>query len=123
MPTTIRGSPRSQPKPCTSPSLGTWEVKTLAGGIPSITGRDSAPSQAMAAAMQTVWCTRPVFARGGGTIGAVGELQRIGLDSLLVGFSLPDDNMHGPNEKQHLPTLYHGVEAFIRFLANMGETS
>ncbi len=74
----------------------------------------------MAGAMETVWGKRPVFARGGGTIGAVGELQKIGLDSLLVGYSLPDDNMHSPNEKLHLPTWRRGIDCLVHFLANLG---
>jgi len=44
---------------------------------------------------------------------------KLGVDSILMGFGLPDDNLHSPNEKQHLPTYYRGIEAFIRFFANL----
>jgi acetylornithine deacetylase/succinyl-diaminopimelate desuccinylase-like protein len=42
----------------------------------------------------------------------------LGVDSLLLGFGLPDDNLHAPNEKQHLPTFYRGIETSIRFLSD-----
>jgi len=40
----------------------------------------------------------------------------LGVDSLLLGFGLPDDNLHAPNEKLHLPNFRRGVEAFIYYL-------
>jgi acetylornithine deacetylase/succinyl-diaminopimelate desuccinylase-like protein len=41
------------------------------------------------------------------------------VDALNIGFGLPDDNLHGPNEKVHLPTLYKGIEALIQFFFNL----
>ncbi len=35
---------------------------------------------------------------------------------MLLGFGLPDDNLHAPNEKLHLPNFRRGVEAFIHYL-------
>ena len=35
----------------------------------------------------------------------------------MMGFGLPDDNAHAPNEKVHLPTLYRGTEAVIHYFA------
>jgi acetylornithine deacetylase/succinyl-diaminopimelate desuccinylase-like protein len=37
----------------------------------------------------------------------------------MMGFSLPDDGVHGPNEKLHLPTFYKGIETYIRFMASV----
>ncbi len=37
------------------------------------------------------------------------------MDTVSMGFGLPDDNFHAPNEKQHLPNYYRGIEAYIRF--------
>jgi acetylornithine deacetylase/succinyl-diaminopimelate desuccinylase-like protein len=42
----------------------------------------------------------------------------VGADSLLTGFGLPDDNVHSPNERMHLPTWYKGVEALTHFFYN-----
>ena len=42
----------------------------------------------------------------------------LGVDSVLTGFGLPDDNIHSPNEKLHLPTWNKGIEALIHTLFN-----
>jgi len=39
----------------------------------------------------------------------------LGADAIPMGFALPDDNFHGPNEKLYLPNYYRGIEAYIRF--------
>jgi acetylornithine deacetylase/succinyl-diaminopimelate desuccinylase-like protein len=50
----------------------------------------------------------------------VGLMQSaLGMESVLTGFGLPDDNLHAPNEKTHLPTWHKGTEALIRFLFNL----
>ena len=48
--------------------------------------------------------------REGGSIPVVGLLKReLGLDTLLVGFGLPDDRVHSPNEKFDLDALHAGT--------------
>jgi acetylornithine deacetylase/succinyl-diaminopimelate desuccinylase-like protein len=34
----------------------------------------------------------------------------------MLGFGLPDDNLHAPNEKFHIPNFHRGVDTFIRFM-------
>jgi len=52
----------------------------------------------------------------------VADMQRIlNAPSVLTGFGLPDDAIHGPNERLHLPTWYRGIEALIHFLYNYAE--
>ena len=93
-----------------------WEIEELSSCRPSLLERDSLPAQAASRALQRVWGVPPIFARQGGSVPIVGEMQTLlGIESLLLGFGLPDDNLHAPNEKQHLPTFYRGIEAFIRF--------
>jgi acetylornithine deacetylase/succinyl-diaminopimelate desuccinylase-like protein len=70
----------------------------------------------MQQALREIWETDPLMHRIGGAIPVVGELQhRLGIDSVLTGFSLPDDNIHGPNERLHLPTLRRGIKALIHY--------
>jgi acetylornithine deacetylase/succinyl-diaminopimelate desuccinylase-like protein len=58
----------------------------------------------------------PVFTLAGGSVPVVGMLKDLlGVDSVLLGFGLPDDNVHAPNERLHLPTIYRGIETYIRF--------
>ena len=45
----------------------------------------------------------------------------LGVESVNMGFGLPTDNMHGPNEKLHLPTWYKGIDAVIHFLFNLAK--
>jgi hypothetical protein len=40
----------------------------------------------------------------------------LGVPSVMMGFGLPDDNLHAPNEKFHLPNFYRGIEAVARYL-------
>ncbi|MDX6680337.1 MAG: hypothetical protein QOG94_376 [Solirubrobacteraceae bacterium] len=59
----------------------------------------------------------PVFLRSGGTIAIVDVLQRLfGIPVVLMGFALPGDGMHAPNESVNLPTLQRGTIACARFL-------
>ena len=97
-----------------------WELKSLAGNPASISDRNNPGVQAMAKALETVWGKRPYFKREGGSIPVVGEMQKLlGVESVICGFGLPDDNVHAPNEKQNLPTWYRGIDAYIHFFLNL----
>ena len=97
-----------------------WEVKVMAGSLASISDRDNVGVRAMAKALETVWGKKPYFTREGGSIPVVGDMQRLlGVESVVCGFSLPDDNIHAPNEKQHLPTWQRGIDAYIHFFLNL----
>ena len=72
--------------------------------------------------MQDTWGSRPVFRREGGSVPVVAQMEEIlGIDSVLTGFGLPDDNLHAPNEKIHIPTFYRGIETIIRYLDILGK--
>lgn len=102
-----------------APKTIKWELKNLHNAGAALVETDSAGVQALAQALQTVWGKRPYFKREGGSIGSVVLLQNyVGADSLLTGFGLPDDNVHSPNERMHLPTWYKGIEAFTHFFYN-----
>ena len=93
-----------------------WGVIEHASCRPSIIEMDSRPVAAAASALHTVWGKAPLYARTGGSVPVVGHIKDLlGLDSMMLGFGLPDDNLHAPNEKQHVPTFYNGIETFIRF--------
>lgn len=97
-----------------------WEVKTLHNADAAITSRDGVGVKAMAKAFQSVWGREPLFRREGGSIGVVVQLQRhVGAESVLTGFGLPDDNIHSPNERLHLPTWKKGIDALIHFFYNL----
>ena len=63
-----------------------------------------------------------VLIGSGGSIPVVESFRRIlGLDTLLMGFGLNDDQVHSPNEKFDIRCLDHGTFAHARFLAAAGE--
>jgi len=104
-----------------APAAIRWTLKEMHGGAPSISDRNSVGNQALTRAMEAVWGKRPVYKREGGSVPVVTQFQRIlGVEAVNTGFSLPDDNMHSPNEKMHLPTWYRGIDTFIHFFYNLG---
>jgi len=103
-----------------APHTVRWELIHLSGGYAAITDRNSMASNAMFKALETVWRKPPVFKREGGSITVVADLQRfLGVQSVLTGFGLLDDNIHAPNEKLHLPTWERGIDALIHFFYNL----
>ncbi len=97
-----------------------WEVKNLHNSGFAITERNGAGVEAMSKGLEQSWGKRPFFKREGGSIGVVVQLQKYaGIESVLTGFGLPEDNAHSPNEKLHLPTWRKGIDAFIHFFYNM----
>jgi acetylornithine deacetylase/succinyl-diaminopimelate desuccinylase-like protein len=102
-----------------APKTIKWELINLHNAGAALVDVDSDGVRALSKALETVWGKRPYFKREGGSIGSVVLLQKyIGADSLLTGFGLPDDNIHSPNERMHLPTWYKGIEAFTHFFYN-----
>jgi len=91
-------------------------VQYLESHVPETVTWQSAAVQAGVRAFEKVWGTTPVFDRVGGTVPVVDLLQKqLGVNTLMLGFGLPNDNIHGPNEKQHLPTYFKGIETAIHF--------
>jgi acetylornithine deacetylase/succinyl-diaminopimelate desuccinylase-like protein len=100
-----------------APPTVSWELENLSSCLPSISERDSESVRAATRAFEAVWGKKPVFSRQGGSVPVVGLIQDLlGVESLIMGFGLPDDNLHAPNEKQHLPNLYRGIETYIHFM-------
>ncbi len=88
---------------------------------PALVNRHHPTMQAAAAAYRKGFGATPVFLRSGGTIPVVNLFQEIlGVPTVLMGFALPDDRMHAPNEKFHLPNFYNGIVTSIWFLAEVG---
>jgi acetylornithine deacetylase/succinyl-diaminopimelate desuccinylase-like protein len=99
-----------------------WEVKMISDADPSISKRDSREMLAMSKALETVWGSKPIWRREGGSIPVVAYLQDVlGAECVNTGFGLPDDRIHSPNEHLHLPTWEKGTDALIHFIYNLGE--
>lgn len=98
---------------------------TAGGGAPaSITDLNIPAMKAASSAYAHVFGRQPVFMREGGSIPVVSQFQQfLGLETVLMGFGLPDDKIHAPNERFYLLNFYRGIQTSIRFLAEYGEGS
>ncbi|HXY99834.1 MAG TPA: dipeptidase [Stellaceae bacterium] len=96
-------------------------VRTLASARPALVNPNHPAIRAAAAACGKGFGTAPVLLRSGGTIPVASAFQELlGAPTVLMGFALPDDSMHAPNEKFHLPIFYNGIASAIWFLAAIG---
>lgn len=94
----------------------TWQVFGLAPGIEIPTG--SRWVQAARAALADEYGRPAVLMGSGGSIPVVESMRRLlGIDSLLMGFGLNDDQVHSPNEKFEWRCFHHGLRSHARLLA------
>jgi hypothetical protein len=97
------------------------DVRLIHSGDPCLIPVDNPYIQAATRALHEVWGKDTVFIRSGGSIPIVGDFDRhLGLPSVMMGFGLPDDNLHAPNEKFNLKNFSLGIESLIRFLEELG---
>lgn len=97
-------------------------VRLLSSAPASVVSTENRFIEAAAAAMEQVFKKKTVYMRSGGSIPIAG-LFGIHLKAAVVmmGFGLPDDNLHAPNEKFHLPNFYRGIEAVGRYFELLGQ--
>ncbi|MGV8050540.1 MAG: dipeptidase [Anaerolineaceae bacterium] len=91
-------------------------------GAPAYLADNAPGADNLRQALMETWNTPVSFKREGGSIPVATTMQRfLGVKSLLTGFGLPDDNIHSPNEHQHLPTWKKGIQALIRFYLSFSQ--
>lgn len=100
-----------------APDTVTVAVRTLGLARPSVVDLRTPAIQAAAQALQAVFGAAPVYMRAGGTLPIVADFQdTLSAPVVMMGFGLPDDNVHAPNEHLHLPNFYAGIETVIHYL-------
>jgi len=91
-------------------------IRQLSGADPMLIRTDNHYVQAAKDAMKEVFGKNTVLIRSGGSIPVVADFEKhLHIPSVMMGFGLPDDNLHAPNEKFHIPNFYRGIESIIRF--------
>ena len=107
-----------------APPTITWDIKAMGFAQPMLVERDSAGMRAAIAALEATFGCKPLFKLEGGSVPVVSMVKvQLGVDTVQLGFGLPDDNFHGPNEKLHLPNYYRGVETYIRFFDLLAQST
>lgn len=92
------------------------------GAPASITDYNIPAMQAARAAYRETFGREPVLMREGGSIPVVGQFQtHLGLETVLMGFGLPGDRIHSPNERFLLANFYRGIATSIHFLRRYAE--
>ncbi len=92
-------------------------------GYPALTPIDSVGMRAATNAIKLVYKKSPYFTREGGSIPVVADFQQIlKADVVLMGFGLPDDNLHAPNEKFDLMQFTNGLQTSAIFYNEYPQT-
>jgi len=91
-------------------------------GPACVVGTDNPYIKAATEALHDAFKKETVFIRSGGSIPIVTDFQDVlKIPSVMMGFGLPDDNLHAPNEKFHIPNFHKGIETICLFFEKLGQ--
>jgi acetylornithine deacetylase/succinyl-diaminopimelate desuccinylase-like protein len=97
------------------------EVRLLSAGEAIMVNPDHPAIDVAARAFRDVLGRETVFVRSGGSIPIVGDFARhLHIPTILMGFGLPDDGLHSPNEKYKLSNYYAGIVTIAHFFEQYG---
>ena len=97
------------------------EVRLLSGSPGLVVNPEHPAIQTAARAFGDVFGRPTVFIRSGGSIPIVGDFaSHLGIPTILMGFGLPDDGLHSPNEKYKIENYYLGIRTVAHFLEQYG---
>lgn len=97
------------------------EVKVLSASPGLVVNPQHPAIDVAARAFGEVFGKSTVFIRSGGSIPIVGDFAtHLGIPTILMGFGLPDDGLHSPNEKYKVENYYLGIMTIAHFLEQYG---
>jgi len=98
------------------------EVRVLSAGPAIIVNPDHPAIHVAAQSFRDILGKETVFIRSGGSIPIVGDFAtRLGIPTILMGFGLPDDGLHSPNEKYKVANYYAGIMTIAHFFEQYGQ--
>jgi len=104
----------------TPPGIQT-EVRVLNASPAVMVSPDHAAIATAAKAFSEVYGRQTVLIRSGGSVPIVGDLAtHLHIPSVMMGFGLPDDALHSPNEKFRLENYYTAIRTVAHFLTLYG---
>ena len=96
-------------------------VHNIHGGEGVLVPVDTPAIRAASVALKETYGRDPVFLREGGSIPIAALFDEIlHAPVVLMGFGLPDDNLHAPNEKYSLSQFFKGIRTVASFLQKLG---
>lgn len=99
-----------------APKSVTVKIKSFAGSEAYLISPESKGYKAAAKAFETTFGKSPIPIREGGSLPLCYLIEKqLGVKSALLGFGLPDDNIHGPNEKFDIACYFKGIETIPYF--------
>lgn len=106
-----------------TPAGITTKVNVLSAGEAVVVNPDHPAISVAARAFSEMLGRDTVFIRSGGSIPIVGEFAKhLGIPTVLMGFGLPDDGLHSPNEKYKVANYYTGIMTVAHFLELYGQS-
>jgi acetylornithine deacetylase/succinyl-diaminopimelate desuccinylase-like protein len=97
-------------------------IKVHSKGPACVVNTDNPYARASVEAMHEVFGKDTIYIRSGGSIPIVTQFDKdLKIPSIMMGMGLPDDNLHAPNEKFHIPNFHRGVESIVRFFEILGK--
>ena len=97
------------------------EVRVLSAAPGLVVNPDHPAIRVAARAFGDVFGKSTVFIRSGGSIPIVGDFaNHLGIPTVLMGFGLPDDGLHSPNEKYKIDNYYLGIMTLAHFFEQYG---
>jgi len=96
-------------------------IKIHSKGPACVVNTNNKYAHAAVEAMHEIFNKDAVYIRSGGSIPIVTQFDKdLNIPSIMMGMGLPDDNLHAPNEKFHIPNFHRGIESIIRFFQILG---
>jgi acetylornithine deacetylase/succinyl-diaminopimelate desuccinylase-like protein len=98
------------------------EVRVLSASPGLVVNPDHPAIHVAAQAFGDVFGKQTVFIRSGGSIPIVGDFAtHLAIPTILMGFGLPDDGLHSPNEKFKIENYYLGIMTIAHFFERYGQ--